>query len=118
MRRQDESDFYVLFFCFFCEDVCVWILLEEIQSVFKQIIHVLLSWLENEGRKEQFSLDNEHQLCSDQNPLKYFGPRCRNIGPTSGQFQCSEPSMEGWFSSLSLNYFVIIRPIHALVDDA
>jgi hypothetical protein len=28
--------------------------------------------------------------------------------------------MEGWFSSLSLslNYFVIIRPIHALFDDA
>ena len=72
MRRQDESDFYVLFFCFFCEDVCVWILLEEIQSVFKQIIHVLLSWLENEGRKEQFSQDNGHQLCSDQSPLKFL----------------------------------------------
>lgn len=80
MRRQEESEFYVLFFCFSCEDVCVWILLDEIQSVFKQII-VLLSCLENEGRKEQFSQDNEHQLCSDQNPLKIFGPRCSNIGP-------------------------------------
>jgi hypothetical protein len=72
MRRQDESEFYVLLFFIFCEDVCVWILLDEIQSVFKQIIHVLLSWLENEGRKEQFSQDNEHQLCLDQNPEKYL----------------------------------------------
>lgn len=62
----------MLFYFLFFVKMYVWILLDEIQSVFKQIIHVLLSWLENEGRKEQFSQDNEHQSCLDQNPEKYL----------------------------------------------
>jgi hypothetical protein len=95
--------FYFLWRCM-CVDFAGW------DSVSIQANHSCPLVLAREWRKERAVFSRQWaSIMFRSEPRKIFGPWCSNIGPTSGQFQCSEPSMEGWFSSLSLSLSQLLR---------